>query len=182
MARTIIVGDGPGGLSAALFLAKNGQEVVVYGQDETAMHFALLTNYLGIEQIHGSDLQAIGRSQVESFGGTLRHARVVEVTQTSDGFRVELEGGGEDESDYLILTEGRKPVLAASLGLNVDGRIEVDRHGRTRLDRVYVLGRSARPERSQAIISAGAGAAAALDILSLEAGKDVRDWDSPPKD
>jgi hypothetical protein len=37
-------------------------------------------------------------------------------------------------------------------------------------------------ERSQAIISAGDGARAALDILSREAGKDVRDWDSPPKD
>lgn len=182
MAKTIIVGDGPGGLSAALFLAKNGHDVVVYGQDETAMHFALLSNYLGIEQIHGSDLQAIGRRQVEGFGGVLRHVRVTGVAQTDEGFRVELEGGEHDESDYLILTEGRKPVLAASLGLEKDGRIEVDRHGRTRTERVYVLGRSARPERSQAIVSAGDGASAALDILSLEAGKDVHDWDSPPKD
>jgi thioredoxin reductase len=47
---------------------------------------------------------------------------------------------------------------------------------------VYVVGRLARPNRSQAIISAGAGAAAALDILSREAGEDVHDWDSPPKD
>ena len=29
MARIIIVGDGPGGLSAALFLAKAGQDVTV---------------------------------------------------------------------------------------------------------------------------------------------------------
>jgi hypothetical protein len=50
------------------------------------------------------------------------------------------------------------------------------------MDRVYVVGRSARPERSQAIISAGAGAAAALDILAAEAGKNVTDWDSPPND
>jgi thioredoxin reductase (NADPH) len=40
----------------------------------------------------------------------------------------------------------------------------------------------ARPDRSQAIISAGAGAVAALDILSREAGRDVHDWDSPSKD
>ncbi len=31
-------------------------------------------------------------------------------------------------------------------------------------------------------LSAGAGAAAALDILSREADSDVQDWDSPPKD
>lgn len=29
MAKVIIVGDGPGGLAAALFLAKNGQDVTV---------------------------------------------------------------------------------------------------------------------------------------------------------
>jgi thioredoxin reductase (NADPH) len=183
MPRTIIVGDGPGGLSAALFLAKNGHDVVVYGQNETAMHFALLNNYLGIEQILGSDLQLIGRRQVESFGGETRDNQVTGVARRGDQFEVELETGDRDSSDYLILTEGRKPVLAASLGIGdgADG-IEVDRHGRSHVDRVYVLGRSARPERSQAIISAGDGAAAALDILSREAGKDVRDWDSPPKD
>jgi thioredoxin reductase len=46
MARVNIVGDGPGGLSAALFLAKNGHEVKVFGQDTTAMNFAYLYNYL----------------------------------------------------------------------------------------------------------------------------------------
>ena len=48
MPDVIVIGDGPGGLSAALFLAKNGKEVVVYGQDKTAMHWAMLHNYLGI--------------------------------------------------------------------------------------------------------------------------------------
>jgi thioredoxin reductase (NADPH) len=86
--------------------------------------------------------------------------------------------------DYLILTEGKNPVLARSLGLAEDetGAIQVDRDYRSSLDRVYVVGRSARPERSQAIISAGAGATAALDILALEAGANVQDWDTPPKE
>ncbi len=47
----IVVGDGPGGLSAALFLTKSGLKVVVYGQDKTAMHGALLKNYIGIPEI-----------------------------------------------------------------------------------------------------------------------------------
>jgi thioredoxin reductase (NADPH) len=46
---------------------------------------------------------------------------------------------------------------------------------------VYVVGRLARPGRSQAIISAGDGASAAIDILSKEKGEDVTDWDSPPE-
>ena len=183
MSKTIIVGDGPGGLSAALFLAKNGHTVAVYGRNETAMHYALLSNYLGIEEIHGSDLQATGRRQVESFGGVVHDATVAEVTVTGDGVAVTLESGATDAADYLVLTEGRTPTLARRLGLaEQDDAIRVDRNGRSSIDRVYVLGRSARPERSQAIISAGDGAAAALDILSREAGKNVRDWDSPPKE
>ena len=58
----------------------------------------------------------------------------------------------------------------------------VDQNNQASVDRVYVVGRAVRPTRSQAIISAGAGAAAALDILAREEGKDVQDWDSPPKD
>ena len=38
MARVIIVGDGPGGLTAALFLAKNGQDVQLFGGDETSWY------------------------------------------------------------------------------------------------------------------------------------------------
>ena len=46
---------------------------------------------------------------------------------------------------------------------------------------MYVVGRSARPGRSQAIISAGDGAAAAIDILSRERSESFVDWDEPPK-
>ncbi|HSF85834.1 MAG TPA: FAD-dependent oxidoreductase [Acidimicrobiia bacterium] len=180
---TIVIGDGPGGLSAALFLAKNGHEVTVFGQNETAMHHALLFNYLGVEEILGSDLQAVGRRQVESFGGRIRDAKVTSVGATGAGFEVAIEDGEVVRADYLVMTEGRDPALARSLGVaESDGGIVVDRRGRSSVDRVYVIGRSVRPERSQAIISAGDGAAAALDILSREAGKDVRDWDSPPKE
>ena len=184
MAKTIVVGDGPGGLSAALFLAKAGNEVTVYGKDETAMHYALLSNYLGITNISGSGFQTVGRGQVESFGGGIVDLRVVTVEVTDTGFTVTLEDGSTDSGAWLILTEGRSPDLAHSLGVKTDaeGTVEVDDNGRSSIDGAYVVGRSVRPKRSQAIISAGAGAAAALDILSREAGKDVQDWDSPPKE
>ncbi len=67
MAHIAIVGDGPGGLSAALFLAKAGQTVTVFGTDETARHYAYLHNYLGIAEISGSDFQRVARDQVTSF-------------------------------------------------------------------------------------------------------------------
>jgi thioredoxin reductase len=182
VAKVIIVGDGPGGLSAALFLAKNGHEVKVFGQDETAMNYAQLHNYLGIPEISGTEFQGIARRQAASFGAELIDERVTSVT-VGEVVSVETETG-KHGSDYLILTEGKNPELARSLGVEQDvmGAITVDSDYRSSIDKVYVLGRSVRPTRSQAIISAGAGAVAALDILAREEGKDVQDWDTPPKD
>jgi thioredoxin reductase (NADPH) len=182
MALIAIVGDGPGGLSAALFLAKNGHEVTIFGTDKTAMHYAELHNYLGIPTIAGTSFQTIAKRQVAGFGATFREEEVTSVA-IDDGFVV-TTGSGSMTADYLILSEGKNPVLSRSLGLAEDesGAIQADRDHKSSVDGVYVVGRSARPERSQAIISAGAGASAALDILALEAGHNVQDWDTPAND
>jgi thioredoxin reductase (NADPH) len=86
-------------------------------------------------------------------------------------------------ADCMILAGGKDTQqLARDLGLPVDqGRVAVDGEYRTAFDRVYAIGRLTRPDRSQAIVSAGAGAVAALDIHSREAGRDVDDWDTPPE-
>ena len=178
-----VVGDGPGGLSAALFLAKNGLQVTVYGQDKTAMHFAMLSNYLGIPKIHGSEFQTIAREQVVAHGGRIEPTRVESVRSKGEHFELLLEGGHSATARYLILSEGKSPRLAQQLGLEFDKEqgLSTDKNGKTRLDGVYAIGRLARPSRSQAIISAGDGAAAAIDILSLEKGQSFTDWDSPPE-
>jgi thioredoxin reductase len=182
MPDVIVVGDGPGGLSAALFLAKNKLSVVVFGQDKTAMHYAQLRNYLGFPDIAGAEFQAIARKQVEAMGATLRDARVETAAPAGSGWAITLDGGEQVTSRYLILSEGKAPRLAKQLGLGFDEQtgIETDRNARTPIG-VYVVGRSARPGRSQAVISAGDGAAAAIDILSREQGENIVDWDEPPK-
>jgi thioredoxin reductase (NADPH) len=82
----------------------------------------------------------------------------------------------------VILSEGKAPRLATQLGIALEGGAAVtDRNNATSVPGVYAVGRLARPNRSQAIISAGDGAVAALDILSKEKGKPFTDWDSPPK-
>ncbi len=183
MARVIIIGDGPGGLSAALFLAKNGHEVKLFGTDKTAMHYAYLYNYLGIPEISGTEFQQIARKQAADAGAELIDVEVTAVAAADGGFEV-IAGSNRYQADYLILTEGKNPQLARSLGVEFDdsGAVVVDENFRSSVDRVYVVGRAVRPTRSQAIISAGDGAAAALDIMAREAGKDIQDWDTPPKD
>ena len=183
MTNAIIVGDGPAGLSCALFLAKNGVDTTVFGQDNTAMHYAELHNYLGIPKILGSDFQEIARKQVTDFGTKLQNALVTDVSKTDDGFSVTTEDGATYTAKYVVLAEGKGVKLNQSLGLTKEGRsVEVDRNGRTAVANLYAVGRSTKMNRSQAIISAGEGASAALDILSTEAGKDVLDYDSPPKE
>lgn len=184
MARVIVVGDGPGGLSAALFLAKNGQDVVVYGQDATAMHYAELHNYLGVPVIDGTVFQEVAREQVRGQGAELRDEEVTAVSRDGDAFVVTSAAGSTDRADYLLLAGGKAGGrLAEQLGAATsESGVRVDEHQRTSVDRCYAFGRVVRPNRSQAIISAGAGAVAALDVLAREAGRDVTDWDSPPKE
>jgi thioredoxin reductase len=99
------------------------------------------------------------------------------VAKTDGGFTV--TAGDEHTADYLILATGPDHDLAESLGLSKQGKgIPVDRDGKTSVDKLYVVGWAGRPDKIQAIISAGDGAAAALDILSREAGKDLHDFDS----
>lgn len=180
MVAVSIVGDGPGGLSAALFLAKNGHEVTVFGDDSSAMHYAYLHNYLGIPEVSGSDFQRVARGQAEAYGASVDARRVASVAATPDQITVTTDDGETHRASYAILSEGKSPELARALDLAFDGpAIAVDRDQRTSLDRIYAVGRATRPTRSQAIISAGAGAIAALDILAREAGEDIQDWDTP---
>jgi thioredoxin reductase len=179
MAQVLIVGDGPAGLSAALFLAKKGMQVTVFGQNKTDMHRAMLYNYLGIPEIAGSDFQRIARDQVKKFGATLHDAPVTGLEKTADGWRVATEGGGQHQAKYVILAEGKRMELAKSLDLErTPNGVEASREGRTAIDGLYVIGRSTDIAHSQAIISAGQGARAALDILSREAGRPVNDYDT----
>lgn len=181
MADVIIIGDGPGGLSAALFLSKKKMVVTVYGKNETPMHAAMLWNYLGIEEMTGTDFQNLARKQVQSFGTKLVDEEVTAVAKTDAGFKV-TSASGSKEAKYLIVAAGHGPALVESLGVKLTDKkvIDADRNGRTAVKGLYAAGWSVRPDKIQAIISAGDGAAAALDILSAEGGKDIHDFDVPP--
>ena len=98
MPDVIVVGDGPGGLSAALFLAKNDMSVTVFGQDKTLMHKAMLYNYLGIPKIAGPEFQQIGREQVRGFGGEIQD---VEVSSVEKGEVEEVLSSDEVIQAYL---------------------------------------------------------------------------------
>ncbi|MFB6308777.1 MAG: NAD(P)/FAD-dependent oxidoreductase, partial [Haloarculaceae archaeon] len=179
MTDVIVVGGGPAGLSAALFTAKNGLETVVYDTDETWLHSAHLFNYLGIESVDGTEFVEGAREQVEGFGAERRAAEVTAVEATGDGFAVET-ADGEATGSYLVLATGADRDLAEELGCAFDDDVvDVDVTMETSVADAYATGAMVRAEEWQAIISAGDGAAAALNILSKEKGEHFHDFDTP---
>lgn len=175
----LVVGDGPAGLSAALFLAKNGMSVTVFGQDQTPMHKAMLYNYLGIPEMTGTRFQAVAQKQVADHGGMLINEAATAAEKTDTGFKITTDNSETYEAKYLVLTPGPNHEMAQSLGLslNDEGGVDAERDGTTAVPNLYVAGWTTRAQQIQAIISAGDGAAAALSILSAEKGKAFHDFD-----
>ncbi|ACV49216.1 MULTISPECIES: NAD(P)/FAD-dependent oxidoreductase [Halomicrobium] len=189
MHDVVIVGGGPAGLSGALFTEKNGLDTVVFDTDETWMHKAHLFNYLGIDSMDGSEFVAQSREQVEEFGVTLRDEAVTAVEETAEGFAVTTEAESEAgeagdqtvEGRFLVLATGADRSLADSLGcaFTDEDTVDVTVSMETSVDDAYATGAMVRAEEWQAVISAGDGAAAALNILSKEKGEHFHDFDVP---
>lgn len=180
MTDVIVVGGGPAGASAALFTAKNGLDTSVFDTDETWLHSAHLFNYLGIESVDGSAFIEGAREQVSSFGADQFDSEVTAIESTRDGFAVTTESG-EYEATYVVLATGADRELANELGCEFteDEVVAVDVTMETSVPDAYATGAMVRAEEWQAIISAGDGAAAALNILSKEKGEHFHDFDTP---
>jgi len=183
MADVLVVGGGAAGLSAALFTAKNGLDTVLYDTDESWMHKAHLFNYLGIESKDGTEFVEDAREQVDEFGVDRRDGEVTVVHPTDDGTlhaHIEGDDSGGVEADYAVLATGTDRSLAEEIDCEFDGDVvDVTVSMETSVDGVYATGAMVRDQEWQAIISAGDGAAAALDILSKEEGEHFHDFDTP---
>lgn len=79
MNDVVIIGSGPAGLSAALYILRAGFTVTVIGKDNGALEKAeSIQNYFGLEHpISGHELVEIGKKQVRDLGGTILQDEVV---------------------------------------------------------------------------------------------------------
>jgi thioredoxin reductase len=181
MTDVIVAGGGPAGLSAALFTEKNGLDTRLFDTDGTWMHKAHLFNYLGIDSEDGTEFVEGARTQVDGFGVD-RHQdeEVTGIQSTEDGFAVTTDDG-EYESDYVVLATGADRALADDLGcaFTDEDVVDVDVTMETSVADAYATGAMVRAEEWQAIISAGDGAAAALNVLTKEKGEHFHDFDTP---
>ena len=90
-----VIGGSAAGLAAALQLGRQRRSVIVVDAGEPRnAPAAHMHGYLGREGLPPSELAAIGRDEVRSYGGEVVPGRAVDVSRTEDErFRVELVGG-----------------------------------------------------------------------------------------
>ena len=78
---SIIIGKGPAGISAAIYLKRYGHNPLVIGKDGGALEKAhLIENYYGIESITGNDLIESGINQAKRLGIEVLTEEVVDIS------------------------------------------------------------------------------------------------------
>jgi len=106
----IIIGHGPAGCSAALYLCRAGKRVAVIGKDRGALGKAeKIENYYGLPQaIRGSDLVNIGQSQCAELGAHMIEDEVISLDWQEDGtYTVQLAGGQTLAAKTALLATGK---------------------------------------------------------------------------
>ncbi len=101
----IIVGAGPGGLQAAIYLGRYRRHVLVLDRGGgRTMHARSIENFLGQKEISGKDLIKIGMDQAQSFGALIEKG-VVESIIKKDYFTV-TTGGRALAAKFVIVSSG----------------------------------------------------------------------------
>ena len=117
MQDVVIIGSGPAGLSAALYMLRGGFSTTVIGKDNGALEKAeKIENYFGLERpLSGHELIENGRTQVQRLGGTLLQDEVVGISW--NGNYLISTVSTQIEARTIILTTGtsRKTVKIKNL-------------------------------------------------------------------
>ncbi|MCQ6557686.1 thioredoxin-disulfide reductase [Paenibacillus mendelii] len=110
MYKTIIIGTGPGGLTAAIYLARANLNPLVIEGPEPGGQLTTTTeveNFPGFpEGIMGPDLMANMRQQAERFGAEFRSGWVNSVDMSKRPFTLTVEGLGELQAESIIVSTG----------------------------------------------------------------------------
>ncbi len=101
-----VVGSGPAGLSAAVYLGRMRRSVLVIDDRNGRSLWSQTTrNYLGFpDGIHAADLRLIGRRQAARYGAQFLDGRVTTATREGERFRLRIEAGrlGEAGTDVNV--------------------------------------------------------------------------------
>lgn len=119
MKDVFIIGNGPAGLSAAIYCLRAGLETAIIGKDDGALTKAeKIENYFGVlGSPSGSEILNLGKEQVSSLGATIIKDEVLSIT--SDGNFKIICKDAEYESRAVILAAGAARKTADIPGLSL---------------------------------------------------------------
>jgi thioredoxin reductase (NADPH) len=110
MYKSIVIGTGPAGLTAAIYLARANLSPLVIEGPEPGGQLTTTTeveNFPGFpEGIMGPDLMANMRKQAERFGAEFRTGWINTVDTSKRPFTLSLEGGETLQAETLIISTG----------------------------------------------------------------------------
>jgi thioredoxin reductase (NADPH) len=108
MYEALILGGGPAGLSAAVYLGRFTRRVVVLDAGDARSKYAQVNdNYLGFpDGVTTQDLRALGERQAQRFGAEIRRCTVERLEQRpgGDGFRAHTTDGVFEGRTLLFAT------------------------------------------------------------------------------
>ncbi|UQZ87676.1 Thioredoxin reductase [Paenibacillus konkukensis] len=110
MYKTVIIGTGPGGLTAAIYLARaNLNPLVIEGQEPGGQLTTTteVENFPGFpEGIMGPELMDNMRKQAERFGAQFKSGWVNQVDLSKRPFTLQVEDLGEIQAESVIVSTG----------------------------------------------------------------------------
>ena len=178
-----IIGGGVAGLSAAIFLARAKVGVAVFDLAESSLYrVSRVNNYPGFpDGVSGARLIELSRRQAQSFGASIYDEDVLRVERAGNGGFTITTSVRTAACEFLMLASNKRIDIARALGLELGGHgarfVSVNSDCRTPVERLYAIGRITGAP-SQAVISAGDGARAAIDIIQRIRGGYYVDHDT----
>ena len=118
MYDVVIIGGGPAGLTAALYLARARYRVVVVEKEKFGGQITItheVVNYPGVEKISGDALTEIMRKQAESFGAEFLLAEVEDL-QTEGDVKTVKTSRGDLKTFGILLATGAHPRMVGFRG------------------------------------------------------------------
>ncbi|SDP62913.1 thioredoxin reductase (NADPH) [Halobacillus aidingensis] len=115
MEKVVILGTGPAGLTAAIYLARANMEPLVIEGPEPGGQLTLTTeveNFPGFSDgIMGPELMDNMRKQAERFGATFKRGWVTDANVDERPFQLSVDGIGEVKTQSLIISTGASAKL-----------------------------------------------------------------------
>lgn len=109
MYDVVIIGSGPAGISAALYLKRAKKNVIIVSKHKSALQKAeKIENYYGIESISGSELYNTGIKQAERLGIPIDEDEVTNISYENNFIVTTVNK--EYQAKYVIIATGTNRV------------------------------------------------------------------------